>query len=476
MKWYKSFPFRIFMVAFLLRLIPVLLSYNLAIGLDDMFQYDMLARSLAAGNGYRWYAQEDLDLILPYLELDVSQVDYEPIGILASHRAPMYPFFLAAVYFVFGLERRFFAARLVQAAVGALLAPLTYALARRLFPGEDKIGRFAAWGVAVYPYFVFLPLALATENIFILLVLGGLVAMLKAGESRRWQDWVMAGICLGLATLTRSVVVFFVPFAMLWAWVWAKDRKGALLVPLCVLALTLPWAVRNSRLHGEPTFVETGMGYNMYLGYHPQGSGSFEFGISLDLLTIVDDAERHHVGMAKAWEFIRADPGRVPALMAHKLGRFFGLERRELTFFYTNNFFGFIPLPGLLALFLAAVLPFTVLSLLSAWGLPFLRWDKGAWLGAFLVFSYLVPHIIILAEPRFHLTLLPWLAVLTGYAWVGRTRLWVEMRLPANRARLAAAILLMGLLLYNWSLELYLDADKLAILFSPQGNLGGFPY
>jgi hypothetical protein len=43
-------------------LIPViLLRAGLGIGLDDMFQYDMLARSLVAGNGFRWYAQEDLE-------------------------------------------------------------------------------------------------------------------------------------------------------------------------------------------------------------------------------------------------------------------------------------------------------------------------------------------------------------------------------------------------------------------------------
>ncbi len=45
----KSFAFRIYIVALVLRLIPVFLARGLGIGLDDMFQYDMLARSLAAG-------------------------------------------------------------------------------------------------------------------------------------------------------------------------------------------------------------------------------------------------------------------------------------------------------------------------------------------------------------------------------------------------------------------------------------------
>src|SRR5512147_462718 len=113
----KSFAILIYIVALVLRLIPILLSRGLGIGLDDMFQYDMLARSLATGNGYRWYAQQDLNLIAPYVKFDLSTVDYDPIhGVSTSFRAPLYPSFLALVYFIFGSgSTRFFAARIAQA-------------------------------------------------------------------------------------------------------------------------------------------------------------------------------------------------------------------------------------------------------------------------------------------------------------------------------------------------------------------------
>ncbi|MBE3066352.1 MAG: hypothetical protein IMZ73_02820, partial [Chloroflexi bacterium] len=66
MSWWKSpktFPLRIFLIALLLRLMPVVVMRNMGIGLDDMFQYDMLARSIVAGDGYRWYAEEDLPTV-----------------------------------------------------------------------------------------------------------------------------------------------------------------------------------------------------------------------------------------------------------------------------------------------------------------------------------------------------------------------------------------------------------------------------
>src|SRR5512134_2546469 len=135
---FKSFAFRVFIVALILRLIPVILARGLGIGLDDMFQYDMLARSLASGDGFRWYAQADLDQLAAYVDFDLTSVkEYDPIrGIPTSFRAPLYPTFLAIVYFFSGTDfSRFFAARLAQAILlGAPLAPLTYLVSKRLFP------------------------------------------------------------------------------------------------------------------------------------------------------------------------------------------------------------------------------------------------------------------------------------------------------------------------------------------------------
>lgn len=74
-----SFPVKIYLIALILRLIPVFLTMNMGIGLDDMFQYDMLARSLASGHGFRWYALEDLERLEPYVSLDLSTAsEYDP--------------------------------------------------------------------------------------------------------------------------------------------------------------------------------------------------------------------------------------------------------------------------------------------------------------------------------------------------------------------------------------------------------------
>ncbi len=459
-----------------MRLVPVLLAINLPIGLDDMFQYDMLGRSLAAGNGYRWYAKADVERIHQFIDLDFITDDQDPRGVETSFRAPAYPAFLAGIYSVTGSgDVRLFAARLAQAALGATLAPMTVLLARRLFPKREDIARFAGIVLALYPLLVLYPLALATENLFIPLVLAGTLLLLRAAETGRWREFLLAGAVFGLATLTRSVIFGFVPLAAVWIWLMAKNWRGALLFAIAAVALVLPWTIRNSLLHGKPTFVENSFGYNFHMGFHPQGTGTFQFGISLELVPYLDDSVRNDLGMQAGWEFIRQDPARAVELTFNKLGYFFSLERRALTYFYASNFFGYIPPAILFPLFLLFVLPFPILATLAAAALPFLRLSKERLLVYLLGLAYLTPHLILIAEERFHAALLPFIAVFAGYAWHSRRELQGR---PARvtRVKLALAVVLIGLLWLNWGGELLRDADKLAILFGPQGNTAGFSY
>jgi len=547
-----SFAARVFLAALLLRLVPVLLSYNLGIGLDDMFQYDMLARSLVAGNGYRWYAQEDLYLVQPFLHLDLSTVNYDPRGVLTSFRPPLYPAFLALIYFLTGTgAHRFFVARLVQAFVGAALAPLTYALARRLLstypprppfpfdklragPGREgdalslskwgsgglgpKAARIAAWVVACYPLLVIYPLSLATENLFFLLVLSSVLALLKAAESisnasdangqmarikndikhsrnslvvaylatiirairvniyrSRW--FILAGILLGLLALTRSVSLLFAGLAVLWVWFALRQRKMAVVVFLGVMVVTLPWMARNSLLHHRLIGIETTLGYNLYVGYHPAGSGSFQYPQSLDLLSILDDGLRDQIGQQKAWEFIQADPARVPYLALRRLGSFFDLERRALTYFYSNNFFGYIPTPLLLTIAAIMLLPFVFVSISSAFGMVLIRWRAETLLAALFLIGHLIPHSLILSEDRFHLAYVPFLAIFAAQFWTGGwSALKVRWQARTGKIALILACIVVVLLFLNWGLELWRDAGTIAQLLGPLGNQTYFPY
>jgi 4-amino-4-deoxy-L-arabinose transferase-like glycosyltransferase len=475
-----SFPVGIFLAALVLRLIPVILTRSLGIGLDDMFQYDMLARSLAAGNGFRWYASADLELLKPYVDFNLSSVDYDPVrGVETSFRAPLYPAFLSLIYLLVGSgANRFFATRLAQTLLGAALAPLTYLIAKRLFPEKERTAKISAWVVAAYPILLAYPLGLGTENPFFLLLLSSFLFLLQSVERPSVFRFLFSGFFLGLTALTRSVILPFAALAILWIWFALKQKRGALLVALALVLTISPWIARNSLLHHKLTGIETSMGYNLYLGYHPQGNGSFIFGPSLDLLSILDDAERDSVGTQKAIQFIRAEPERFIPLAVNRLGFFFGLEKRVLMYFYGNNIVGFIPFPLLLTLFLVMLLPFVIVCFSAALGASLLRWNPPTILLGLLFFAYILPHVFILAEDRFHLALVPFFAILAANFWMGGWKSiaarWNESR--AGKIVVAFAVITALLLLLNWVLELSRDADRIVQLLGPNGNFSNYPY
>jgi len=476
-----SFPVRIYLVALVLRLIPVLLTRGLGIGLDDMFQYDMLARSLASGDGYRWYAQDDLHLVQNYFETLNFQIpsDYDPRGVPTSFRPPLYPALLAGLYLLTGIGAgRFFVVRFVQAFLSAALVPLTYLIARKVFPENERAAKTAAWVIVFYPLLVIYPLSLATENLFFVLVLTTVFFLLISNETRAAKHFIISGVLIGLSALTRSVFLAFGGLTVLWVFFALKERQKAILLFLAASIITLPWMIRNTLLHHQVTGIESALGYDLYVGYHPESTGTFQYGISLDLMPYLDDGVRDEIGRTKALGFILQDPARVPYLAVRRLGYFFGLERRALSFFYSNNFLGYLPKPWLLLIAFVVLTPFVVVSTSAVFGISLMEWNIKTFLLALAMAGYLAPHILILGEDRFHLTLVPFLAILAAQFWTGGFR-GISARWNGSftgKVFISLAVCGVILLFLNWGFELSRDAGKIAALLGPHGNKTFFPY
>lgn len=460
-----------------------MLARQLPIGLDDMFQYDMLARSLASGNGFRWYAPSDLATLAPYLHLDLATLTLDPRGMLTTFRAPLYPAFLAIIYLFNGINAdRFFAARLVQTVLGALLAPLTYSTAKYILPENEKAGQISAWVVAVYPMFLIFPLALATENLFFLSVLASVFALLKLAEhsqqpssfSSKFPIYhsLLSGFLLGLAALTRSIILPFAALAILWIGFILKQRRPAILAALALILTITPWIVRNSLIEHKLTGIETSLGYNLYVGYHPQSSGTFTFGPSLDLMSILDDKTRDAVGTQRAIQFIEQDPERFPLLAINRLGYFFDVEWRAFTYFYVNDYLGYLPTLLLILILAILALPFMTIAISAAYGSALLSRTPQTILLALLFIGYLLPHVFILSEERFHLTLIPYFAILAAGFWMNGSSA-IKTR---GKLLVVMASLVVLLLLVNWGFEVTQDGNIILQMLGPNGNQLYLPY
>ena len=174
--------------------------------------------------------------------------------------APGMPVYLSLVFRVFG--ESYLAARLGQCVLGALTCVLLWRLGVML--AGELAGVLAGVVLALYPPFVYLAGVFYVECLLtFLLTLSVYLVVRTARPGEKWWMGLLAGVALGMTTLTRSTFVLFVPCVML-AWLCGMQAGGRRRVLACVVfcvgmaAVVAPWAWRNQRVFGRFVLVNTG--------------------------------------------------------------------------------------------------------------------------------------------------------------------------------------------------------------------------
>lgn len=255
----------------------------------------------------------------------------------SAARPPLLPLVLGGLYRVFGVHVG--VGRALEIALGVIIVGLTYLLASRFF--SQRIALAAAGLAALNPYLIFISSYVLTENLYTLLVLLLLLVLERARRrSFATGDLAIAGVLLGLASLTRpngvifaAVVVAAIALMSPGAFP-ARALRG--LVFLAVLALTIaPWAVRNHAkigqwiiftTHGGITFYQSN---NMLVVEEPSMRGGVaprEMLPGWSRLAAASETERDREAWQLAKSFLSENRRLIPRLLAYKFFRFWRLR------------------------------------------------------------------------------------------------------------------------------------------------------
>lgn len=236
----------LFVLALVVRVAFVLTLENRNYYFDTV-HYDKAAKAIIAGEGFgEGY--------------EFSQFFQKEYAL-----PPLYPMFLAAVYYFFGPN--FLAVRLAEALLGAWLCVLIYKIALRLFNQATALA--AGYFSALFPHLVFLTGLLYVENIFTLLLALGVWYCLRWQEERKLSLIAVASLLFGFACLGRPVVFAFYPFLALWAlFICQGALQEKIIATATIVLVTLltlaPWTVRNYLIFGKITPVSAAA--EKYLG------------------------------------------------------------------------------------------------------------------------------------------------------------------------------------------------------------------
>lgn len=210
--------------------------------------------------------------------MGISQGDFWGKGVF--FRAPLYPYFLALIFRLFGPD--FLAVRLIQACLGSVTAMLIYGLGSRL--GGRRVGLVAGVIAAIYGPLIYFDGELLIETLYLPLVSGSLLLALHAIDAgaplvtplRRFTIWAISGLLMGLAAIARPNILIFAPVLIGWigwelkSWRWLKPSA------VWVIAFIIPVAVvtvRNGVVGGEYVLIASQGGVNFWIGNNALADG-----------------------------------------------------------------------------------------------------------------------------------------------------------------------------------------------------------
>lgn len=330
-------------------------------------------------------------------------------------RPPVYIILLGGLFRLFGPANN--AVWIVQSIIGLVSLVLVYLLAYLTYL-DPRAPRFAVLLAALYWPFAIYAGLLLTETLLIVWLLGSFVAL------QWWARWRMAapllgaGVLLGLAVLTRGLMLWFLLVLPMWFALHHSGPDGhraaaraALLTVGVALAVVSPWTVRNAVAYQRLIPVETTGGYNVWLAAAGgRGSGQIE----ATLMSIPNQGDRQAYAIRQGIRAVRERPwsylsGSVSELVDLWRINFTAYERQ--TQGYSR---GLVPRPWLALtlvlddlLYLMA-LPLAILGWLAARGSRE-RWLSGLW----IVFTCFAGSLFF-SITRFRIPLMPFIFIFAG--------------------------------------------------------------
>jgi 4-amino-4-deoxy-L-arabinose transferase-like glycosyltransferase len=445
----------ILVLGLLIRVVFLYTTQDTPLMIVDEQHYHALALNLLHGNGLAW----------------------EP-GKLTSVRPPLYPALMALVWTISGTESVLLI-RIVQILFALANVYLLYRLGLLLF--DHRVALLAALALCLYPSMLAFNVFILTEVLFtflLTLMVFGVVMLLRTG--RGWVAWG-TGVVLGLAALARSVLwplpAILCPFVFFVASGSRRQRFWmALLLFIGYALVVVPWAVRNTRLQGVLTVVDTMGSITLRMGNYEhtplnrawdpvtlQGENSVFQALLQEHpeASSWTDGQKATWALKKALTYMVAHPGLTLKRSVIKLANFWGLERTVIAGWQQ----GLYRPPRWFAALGTLIIPlFYVGIILLACAGVFLSppGDRRMHVLLLLPVAFVAGmHMLAFGHERYHLPLMPFLLLYAAAAVVQRS--WNEIR--ENLSRAAAPLALSAGLLAIWGREvLFVDTDLIQSL------------
>ncbi len=391
----------IVLTAFGIRLAWALLVRPHVALVNDAGYYDFFGESIARGDGY--------------VRPDGSPTAFWPVG---------YPAVLGVLYAVFG--HSLLAAKLLNVLLDSATAGLVYLLARHWL--GQRASAAAGTIYALLPGAIgFTSLTLSEPLFTFLFVLALVVLSRMRPDSGVFPGALLFGGVAAAAVYTRGQGLVLPVAAFGWLLAVGFGPRRALgyagVAVAVVVLLAVPWSVRNSVRLGEPLFLSTNLGLNVWTGHHAGADGGLDYFQQIDFAARFQELPMpdqelawNREGLRDGLDYALGHPAEEVRLSVDKVIRLYENDRDAI--FWNDEtanapIFSSVERDRLGLLFDGCYFALGAAALAGlALGLA-LRAEWARAIAVVLAF-WTLSHVAFFAEPRLHVPVLPLLAVLAG--------------------------------------------------------------
>ena len=448
----------IFAVAFIVRLIHIWQLKSTPFFdtlLGDANGYDQWAQRLAAGD---WVGSE------------------------VFYQAPLYPYFLGAIYAIFG--RDLLIVRVIQALIGSASCVLLGLAGERLF--SRRAGLAAGLAMALWAPAIFFDSLLqksVLDMFFMCLSLWLISRIVSPPEGGCLTDTGASGfsrMALGgsMAALALSRENALLLILVVAVWLWSIDRRQLVLFAAGLAIVFAPVVARNYSVDGGLYLTTSQFGANFYIGNNPAADGTYasiRFGRGspeyerVDATEIAEGAVGRKLSPAEVssyWterglDFITSQPGQWITLTGRKLLLLF--NRSEMIDTEAQESYAGFSTPlrmlGWITHF-GILVPLAAIGVLATW--PDRR---RLWILYTLALTYALTVVMFYVFARYRFPLVPFFLL---FAAAGAFAIPSLPRAPQRRTRIAYAALIIGAIIFaNWPI-----LDERLMQAITENNLG----
>lgn len=263
-----------------------------------------------------------------------QQIGQDFWGKQAFFQAPLYPYFLAAIYALFGHD--LVAVRVSQMLLGSCACLLLARAVSSFF--SKRIGLWSGLLLAVYGPALFFDgiVQKASLDLFLTTLLLFFLGQVEERDHRRSP--ALAGVVLGCLALTRENALIWAPCLIIWFALRQpstalRDSLRRRILPFGLgMALALaPVALRNFAISGQFFLTTSQFGQNFYIGNNPEADGTYQSlrfgggGAEAERKDSIELAEAALGRKLNAAEVSRYWSQRALSFMAQQPGRSLGL-------------------------------------------------------------------------------------------------------------------------------------------------------